>query len=187
MFVTMMKAKLHRATVTQADLDYEGSIAIDRDLLDASGILPHEQVDVLNITTGARFTTYAIEAPRGSRTIGVNGAAARLVQAGDKVIVVTYCQMDASYSRSACVTVARCSFAFIIVTSMGTWSNPVMLQARAYRALRPWVQLHRSNRLTQSCGNPWPPSVVTLTALHRRPPWPSTSTPLPANPSPSRG
>ena len=65
MLVTLMKAKLHRATVTQADMDYEGSIAIDRDLLDASGILPHEQVDVLNITTGARFTTYAIEAPRG--------------------------------------------------------------------------------------------------------------------------
>ncbi|HUO22759.1 MAG TPA: aspartate 1-decarboxylase [Caulobacteraceae bacterium] len=100
MLVTMMKAKLHRATVTQADLEYEGSIAIDRDLLDASGILPHEQVDVLNITTGARFTTYAIEAPRGSRTIGVNGAAARLVQAGDKVIVVTYCQMDASQARN---------------------------------------------------------------------------------------
>ena len=100
MLVTMMKAKLHRATVTQADLEYEGSIAIDRDLLDASGILPHEQVDVLNITTGARFTTYAIEAPRGSRTVGVNGAAARLVQSGDKVIVVTYCQMDASQARN---------------------------------------------------------------------------------------
>ncbi|HKT53014.1 MAG TPA: aspartate 1-decarboxylase, partial [Caulobacteraceae bacterium] len=96
MLVTMMKAKLHRATVTQADLEYEGSIAIDKNLLDASGILPHEQVDVLNITTGARFTTYAIEAPRGSRVIGVNGAAARLVQRGDKVIVVTYCQMDAA-------------------------------------------------------------------------------------------
>ncbi|MBC6980529.1 MULTISPECIES: aspartate 1-decarboxylase [unclassified Caulobacter] len=100
MLVTMMKAKLHRATVTQADLDYEGSIAIDRDLLDASGIFPHEQVDVLNITTGARFTTYAIEAPRGSKVIGVNGAAARLVQKGDKVIVVTYCQMDASEARN---------------------------------------------------------------------------------------
>ena len=100
MLVTMMKAKLHRATVTQADLEYEGSIAIDRDLLDVSGILPHEQVDVLNINTGARFTTYAIEAPRGSRTVGVNGAAARLVQAGDKVIVVTYCQMDASQARN---------------------------------------------------------------------------------------
>ena len=87
MLLTMMKAKLHRATVTQADLEYEGSISIDRDLLDASGILPHEQVDVLNINNGQRFTTYAIEAPRGSRTVGVNGAAARVVQAGDKVIV----------------------------------------------------------------------------------------------------
>ena len=100
MFVTMMKSKLHRATVTQADLDYEGSIAIDRDLLDASSIFPHEQVDVLNITTGARFTTYAIEAPRGSRVIGVNGAAARLVQRGDKVIVVTYGQMPAEEARN---------------------------------------------------------------------------------------
>ena len=100
MLVTMMKAKLHRATVTQADMDYEVSIAIDRDLLDASGILPHEQVDVLNITTGARFTTYAIEAPRGSKVIGVNGAAARLVQKNDKVIVVTYCQLDAAEARN---------------------------------------------------------------------------------------
>jgi len=105
MLLTMMKAKLHRATVTQADLEYEGSIAIDKDLLDASGILPHEQVDVLNITTGARFTTYAIEAPRGSRTVGVNGAAARLVQKGDKVIVVTYCQMEAELARNYAPTV----------------------------------------------------------------------------------
>src|ERR1700739_2306788 len=101
MLLTMMKAKLHRATVTQADLEYEGSISIDRDLLDASGILPHEQVDVLNISTGARFTTYAIEAPRGSRTIGVNGAAARLVPAGDKVIVVSYCQIEAAEARNS--------------------------------------------------------------------------------------
>jgi aspartate 1-decarboxylase len=100
MFVTLLKAKLHRATVTQADLDYEGSIAIDRDLLDASGILPHEQVDVLNVTNGERFTTYAIEAPRGSRTIGVNGAAARRVQKGDKVIIVTYGLMPAEEARN---------------------------------------------------------------------------------------
>jgi len=103
--LTMMKAKLHRATVTQADLDYEGSISIDSDLLDASGILPHEQVDVLNITTGSRFTTYAIPAPRGSKVIGVNGAAARLVQRGDKVIVVTYCQLDAAEARNYAPTV----------------------------------------------------------------------------------
>lgn len=100
MLVTMMKAKLHRAAVTQADLDYEGSIAIDMDLLDQAGIFPNEQVDVLNVTTGARFTTYAIEAPRGSRTFGVNGAAARLVQKGDRIIVVTYCQMPAEEARN---------------------------------------------------------------------------------------
>ncbi len=105
MLVTMMKAKLHRATVTQADLDYEGSIAIDSDLLDAAGIFPHEQVDVLNITNGARFTTYAIEAPRGSRVIGVNGAAARLVQKNDKVIVVTYGQMPEEEARQWSPTV----------------------------------------------------------------------------------
>jgi len=100
MLVTLLKAKLHRATVTQADLDYEGSIAIDRDLLDASGILPHEQVDVLNVTNGERFTTYAIEAPRGSRDVAVNGAAARLVQTGDKVIMVAYCQIPAEEARN---------------------------------------------------------------------------------------
>ncbi|MGD8422758.1 MAG: aspartate 1-decarboxylase [Methyloceanibacter sp.] len=100
MFLTMLKTKLHRATVTGADMHYEGSIGIDRDLLDASGILPHEQVDVLNINTGARFTTYAIEAPRGSSEIAVNGAAARLVQKGDKVIIVAYCQLPAEEARN---------------------------------------------------------------------------------------
>jgi aspartate 1-decarboxylase len=100
MHLTMLKAKLHRATVTGTDLDYEGSIAIDRDLLDASGMLPHEQVDVFNISTGGRFTTYAIEAPRGSREIAVNAAAARLVQTGDKVIIVAYCQLPAEEARN---------------------------------------------------------------------------------------
>ncbi len=100
MNVTMMKGKIHRATVTQADLHYEGSISIDSDLLDRSGILPHEQVDILNITNGERFTTYAIEAPRGSKTFGLNGAAARRVQVGDKIIIVTYCQMEAEKARN---------------------------------------------------------------------------------------
>ena len=100
MLLTMMKAKLHRATITQADMDYEGSISIDKELLEASGILPHEQVDVLNVTNGARFTTYAIEAPRGSRVIGVNGAAARRVQKGDKVIIVAYGLMPAEQARN---------------------------------------------------------------------------------------
>jgi aspartate 1-decarboxylase len=100
MQLTMMKAKLHRAAVTQADLHYEGSISIDPDLLEAAGILPHEQVDVLNINTGARFTTYAIEAPRGSKTFGINGAAARLAQVGDRIIVVAYAAMDAAAAQS---------------------------------------------------------------------------------------
>lgn len=91
----MLKAKIHRATVTDSDLNYEGSIAIDSKLLQAAGILPYEQVDVLNITNGQRFTTYAIEAPKGSGTIGVRGAAARLVQAGDLVIICAFCQIDA--------------------------------------------------------------------------------------------
>jgi aspartate 1-decarboxylase len=100
-----MKAKLHRAVVTQADLEYEGSIAIDKDLLDAAGILPHEQVDVWNITNGQRFTTYAIEAPRGSRVFGVNGAAARLVAKGDRIIVATWAQMDQAAAEEHVPTV----------------------------------------------------------------------------------
>jgi len=95
----MMKSKIHRAAVTQCDLHYEGSISIDRDFLEATGILPNEQVDVLNINSGARFTTYALEAPAGSRMIGVNGAAARLAQLGDLVIIVAYAQMDAAEAR----------------------------------------------------------------------------------------
>lgn len=100
MFLTMLKSKLHRATVTQSDLHYEGSITVDRDLLDAAGILVHEQVDVLNITNGERFTTYAIEGARGSGMIGINGAAARLVQKGDLVIICAYCDMDAEKARN---------------------------------------------------------------------------------------
>lgn len=98
--LTMMKGKIHRATVTQADLHYEGSISIDQDLLEHAGILPNEQVDILNITNGERFTTYAITAPRGSKTFGLNGAAARRVQIGDRIIIITYCQMDAEKARS---------------------------------------------------------------------------------------
>ena len=100
MLLTLLKAKLHRATVTQSDMDYEGSISIDTHLLEAAGILANEQVDVLNITTGARFTTYAIAAPAGSKVIGVNGAAARLVQKGDLVIIIAYCQLTPEEARA---------------------------------------------------------------------------------------
>ena len=93
---TMMKSKIHRATVTDADLNYVGSITVDTDLLEAADILPYEQVVVLNINTGARFETYAIEGPRGRGDICLNGAAARLAQPGDLVIVITYAQYDAA-------------------------------------------------------------------------------------------
>ena len=100
MQLTMLKAKIHRARVTQCDINYEGSISIDQDWLDEVGILPNEQVDVLNIYTGARFTTYAISAGRGSRTIGINGAAARLAQPDDLVIILAYAQMDEAAARA---------------------------------------------------------------------------------------
>ncbi len=91
---TLFHAKIHRARVTQADLDYVGSITIDADLLDAAGILPYEQVDVYDITNGHRLTTYALAGERGSGVIGMNGAAARLVQPGDLVIIVAYGVFD---------------------------------------------------------------------------------------------
>lgn len=94
MHVTMMKSKIHRATVTGADLAYEGSISIDPVLIRAAGLLRNEQVDVLNCNNGARFTTYVLEGGPGEVT--VNGAAARMVQRGDVVIVVAYGQMDAA-------------------------------------------------------------------------------------------
>jgi aspartate 1-decarboxylase len=100
MLLTLMKSKIHRARVTQCDMHYEGSITIDRDWLDEVGILPYEQVDVLNINTGARFTTYAIEAPRGSKIIGINGAAARLAQPDDLVIIISYIQMDPENAKN---------------------------------------------------------------------------------------
>ena len=100
MQLTMLKAKIHRARVTQCDMNYEGSISIDQDWLDEVGILPNEQVDVLNINTGARFTTYAISADRGSKTIGINGAAARLAQPDDLVIILAYAQMVEAAARA---------------------------------------------------------------------------------------
>jgi len=100
MYLTMLKAKLHRATVTQCDMDYVGSISIDRDFMDAAGILNNEQVDVVNITNGERLTTYAIEGERGSKIIGLNGAAARKAEKGDKVIIIAYCSMEADKAES---------------------------------------------------------------------------------------
>lgn len=105
MMLNMLKAKLHSGTVTQCDLHYEGSVSIDQDLLDAAGILPHERVDIWNVTNGARIHTYAIEAPRGSRTIGVNGAAARHFAVGDKVIIAAFAHIEAEKARQHAPTV----------------------------------------------------------------------------------
>lgn len=89
--IKQLKGKIHRARVTMVDVDYEGSISIDRDLLDAAGIAPFEAVCIWNVTNGQRFETYAIEAPRGSREVGINGAAARLAVKGDLVIIAAWC------------------------------------------------------------------------------------------------
>jgi aspartate 1-decarboxylase len=100
MILTMLKGKIHRAAVTQADLNYEGSITVDPDLLEAAGILPFEQVDVLNITNGARFTTYAITGARGSGVIGINGAAARLCQKDDLVIICAFVRVTSEEAKA---------------------------------------------------------------------------------------
>jgi aspartate 1-decarboxylase len=93
---TMLKSKIHRATVTGSDLHYVGSITIDPDLLAAADILEHEQVHVVDVDNGARFETYTIAGERGSGTMQVNGAAARLVHHGDTIIVISYAQYDAA-------------------------------------------------------------------------------------------
>jgi aspartate 1-decarboxylase len=96
---TMMKSKIHRATVTDADLNYVGSITLDRALMDEAELVEYEQVQVLDIDNGARFETYVIEGPRESGTVCLNGAAARLVQKGDKIIVISYGSYDEAEVR----------------------------------------------------------------------------------------
>jgi aspartate 1-decarboxylase len=100
MFRTMFKSKIHRATVTQADLHYVGSITVDQDLMDAADLLPGEQVQIVDIDNGARLETYLIPGPRGTGVIGINGAAARLVQPGDLVIIMSYAAMSDEEARS---------------------------------------------------------------------------------------
>ena len=99
MLRTRMKSKIHRATVTQADLHYVGSVTVDEDLLDAADLLPGELVHIVDITNGARLETYTIAGERGSGVIGINGAAARLVAPGDLVILIAYGQMETAEAR----------------------------------------------------------------------------------------
>lgn len=101
MLVDMLKAKIHRATVTQAELNYVGSITIDEDLLDKAGIFEYEKVLVADIDNGERFETYTIAGERGSGVICLNGATARLVSVGDKVIIMAFAQMDAEEAKDA--------------------------------------------------------------------------------------
>jgi len=96
MMRTMLKSKIHRATITDSDLHYVGSITIDPDLLEAADILEHEQVHVVDVDNGSRFETYTIAGERGSGEVKVNGAAARLVHRGDTIIVISYAQYDAA-------------------------------------------------------------------------------------------
>ena len=101
MLRTMMKSKIHRATVTQADLHYVGSVTVDQDLLDAANLLPGELVHIVDIDNGARLETYTIAGERGSGVIGINGAAAHLVHPGDLVILIAYAQMDDAEARAS--------------------------------------------------------------------------------------
>ncbi len=100
MLRTILKSKIHRATVAQANLEYEGSITIDRDLMDAADLLPHEKVDIYDITNGARLATYVIPGEGGAGPIGINGAAAHLVKPGDKVIIASYVGMQDAEARA---------------------------------------------------------------------------------------
>ena len=102
---TLLLAKIHSCTLTDANLNYMGSISIDRTLLDAAGILPYEQVQVVNVANGERFITYAIAAPAGSGAIELNGAAARLGMKGDRLIIMTYGQLSPQELKTYCPTV----------------------------------------------------------------------------------
>lgn len=97
---TMMKSKIHRATVTQANLDYVGSITIDRDLMDAADLLANEKVQIVDNDNGNRLETYVIEGERGSGVVGLNGAAARLVYPGDTIIIISYAELDDAEARA---------------------------------------------------------------------------------------
>ena len=97
---TMMTSKIHRATITQADLHYVGSITVDADLLDAADLLPGERVDIVDVTNGARLSTYVIPGPRGAGEICINGAAAHLVHPGDMVILIAYSQLSDAEART---------------------------------------------------------------------------------------
>ncbi len=121
---TLMKSKIHRATVTEANVDYVGSITLDPDLMKAADLLAHEKVQIADISNGARLETYVIEGEQGSGVVGINGAAARLVSRGDLVLIISYAQMSDEEARAHEPTVV-----FVDernrVTSIGVEAHPV--------------------------------------------------------------
>src|SRR3954466_11697104 len=121
MFRNMLKSKIHRATVTQADLHYVGSVTIDEELMDAADLLPGEQVAIVDIDNGARLETYVIAGRRGSGVIGINGAAARLVHEGDLVIIISYCTVTDAEARELKPKVV---FVDALNRIVGTGSDP---------------------------------------------------------------
>ena len=125
MMRVMMKSKIHRATVTQADLDYVGSVTIDQDLMDAADLLEGEQVAIVDITNGARIETYAIAGKRGSGVIGINGAAARLVNPQDLVIIISYAMMDDAEARALLPAVVHVDAANRVVKLGNDGAEPV--------------------------------------------------------------
>ncbi len=125
MLRTMMKSKIHRATVTQADLHYVGSVTVDEDLLDAADLLVGELVHIVDVTNGARLETYTIAGERGSGVIGINGAAARLVHPGDVVILIGYGQLETAEARGA---------------SSRTWSSSTRTTRSSTRAATPRIR-----------------------------------------------
>jgi aspartate 1-decarboxylase len=124
----MLKSKLHHARVTQVNLDYEGSVTIASNLMTASNILPFEQVEVLNLNNGARFTTYAIEDEETSGIIGINGAAARLAAKGDILIIVSYCQLPDDKAKIMAPAIVHVDRENKIVRQDGVPSTPLHRQ-----------------------------------------------------------
>jgi aspartate 1-decarboxylase len=122
---TMFKSKIHRATVTQADLHYVGSVTVDADLMDAADLLPGEQVHIVDVTNGARLETYVIEGERGSGVIGINGAAAHLVEPGDTVILISYTLVDDAAARSLVPSVVHVDAANRVITLGDDLAAPV--------------------------------------------------------------
>ncbi|MGW7416441.1 aspartate 1-decarboxylase [Streptomyces sp. NPDC054863] len=125
MLRTMFKSKIHRATVTQADLHYVGSVTVDAELMEAADLLPGELVHIVDITNGARLETYVIEGERGSGVIGINGAAAHLVHPGDLVILISYAQIDNSEARSFVPSIVHVDAANRIVGTGADLAEPV--------------------------------------------------------------